>query len=82
MDIISQLEDEIVELRFALKKSRDKQLIYLDILTNINTSLKDLFERERENERFNFGDEVDYRECLVNLDKALKEYKRIYRITF
>lgn len=82
MDIISQLEDEIVELRFALKESRDKQLIYLDILTNINTSLKDLFERERENERFNFGDEVDYRECLVNLDKALKEYKRIYRITF
>jgi hypothetical protein len=82
MDKISQLEDEIVELRFALKESRDKQLIYLDILTNINTSLKDLFERERENERFNFGDEVDYRECLVNLDKALKEYKRIYRITF
>jgi hypothetical protein len=82
MDKISQLEDEIVELRFALKESRDKQLIYLDILTNIDTSLKDLFERERENERFNFGDEVDYRECLVNLDKALKEYKRIYRITF
>jgi hypothetical protein len=82
MDKISQLEDEIVELRFALKESRDKQLIYLDILTNIDTSLKDLFEGERENERFNFGDEVDYRECLVNLDKALKEYKRIYRITF
>lgn len=82
MDKISQLEDEIVELRFALKESRDKQLIYLDILTNIDTSLKDLFEREHENERFNFGDEVDYRECLVNLDKALKEYKRIYRITF
>ena len=82
MDKISQLEDEIVELRFVLKESRDKQLIYLDILTNIDTSLKDLFERERENERFNFGDEVDYRECLVNLDKALKEYKRIYRITF
>jgi hypothetical protein len=82
MDRISELEDEIVELRFALKESRDKQLIYLDILTNIDTSLKDLFEGERENERFNFGDEVDYRECLVNLDKALKEYKRIYRITF
>lgn len=82
MDRISELEDEIVELRFALNESRDKQLIYLDILTNIDTSLKNLFERERENERFNFGDEVDYRECLVNLDKALKEYKRIYRITF
>lgn len=82
MDKISQLEDEIVELRFALKESRDKQLIYLDILTNIDTSLKDLFQRERENERFNFGDEVDYRECLVNLDKAMKEYKRIYRISF
>ena len=82
MDKISQLEDEIVELRFALKESRDKQLIYLDILTNIDTSLKDLFERECENERFNFGDEVDYRECLVNLDKAMKEYKRIYRISF
>lgn len=82
MDKISLLEDEIVELRFALKESRDKQLIYLDILTNIDTSLKDLFQRERENERFNFGDEVDYRECLVNLDKAMKEYKRIYRISF
>lgn len=82
MDQISKLEDEVVELRFALNESRDRQLIYLDILTNIDTSLKDLFERERENERFNFGDEVDYRECLVNLEKALKEYKRIYRITF
>jgi hypothetical protein len=77
---IEELEGLIVDLKFDLKKSKDKELIYLDILSNIDNSLKVLFKREQENERFNLGDEVDYRECVKNLKSALDEYKRVYKL--
>ncbi len=76
------LEDEVVELRFALKDSRTKEMFYLDILNNIDSSISDLFKQEEENERFRLNEEIDYRECLINLKKSLNEYKRIYRINF
>lgn len=79
-DKIEELEGEIVELKFQLQKSKNKEMIYLDILSNIDTSLKILFKREQENERFNLGDEVDYRECVVNLKSSLDEYKRVYKL--
>lgn len=77
---IEQLESEIVDLKFDLKKSKDKEMIYLDILSNIDTSLKVLFKREEENERFNLGDGIDYRECILNLQSAINEYKRVYKL--
>lgn len=76
------LEDEVVELRFALKDSRTKEMFYLDILNNIDSSISDLFKQEEENERFRLNEEIDYRECLINLKKSLNEYKRVYRINF
>jgi hypothetical protein len=79
---IRLLEDEVVELRFDLKDSRTKEMYYLDILNNINTSISDLFKQEEENERFRLNEEIDYRECLINLKKSLNEYKRVYRINF
>lgn len=79
-DKIEELEGEIVELKFQLQKSKNKEMIYLDILSNIDTSLKILFKREQENERFNLDDEVDYRECVVNLKSSLDEYKRVYKL--
>lgn len=79
-DRIEELEAEIIELKFDLKKSKDKEMIYLDILSNIDTSLKVLFKREEENERFNLGDDVDYRECILNLQSAINEYKRVYKL--
>ena len=79
-DKIEELEGEIVELKFQLQKSKDKEMIYLDILSNIDTSLKVLFKREQENERFNVGDEFDYREWIVNLKSSLDEYKRVYKL--
>jgi hypothetical protein len=77
---IEELEGLIVDLKFDLKKSKDKELIYLDILSNIDNSLKVLFKREQENERFNLGDDVDYRECVANLKSSLDEYKRVYKL--
>lgn len=77
-----ELEDRIIELEFELKTSRDKEFIYHDILNNINTSLNDLFIREQENNRFHISEDIDYRECLVNLRNSLSEYRRIYRIQF
>lgn len=77
---IEELEGLIVDLRFDLKKSKDKEMVYLDILSNIDNSLKVLFKREQENERFNLGDDVNYRECIENLKSALDEYKRVYKL--
>ena len=77
---IEELEGLIVDLKFDLKKSKDKEMIYLDILSNIDNSLKVLFTREQENERFNLGDNVNYRECIVNLKSAMDDYKRIYKL--
>lgn len=77
---IEELEGLIVDLKFDLKKSKDKEMIYLDILSNIDNSLKVLFKREQENERFNLGDNVNYRECVVNLKSAMDDYKKIYKL--
>jgi hypothetical protein len=82
MDKIAELEGEIIDLKFDLKESKDKQLIYLDILNNIQTGIDDLFQREYENERFHFNENIDYREALINLNKSLQEYKRVYKINF
>jgi hypothetical protein len=79
---IRLLEDEVVELRFSLKDSKTKEMFYLDILNNIDSSISDLFKQEEENERFRLNEEIDYRECLINLKKSLNEYKRVYRINF
>ena len=79
---IDLLEDEIIELKYQLKKSRDKEYVYLDILSTIEESLKVFFKEEEENNRFGFNDETDYRECIVNLKKSLDEYKRVNNLRF
>ena len=40
---IDSLEEDIIELKYQLKKSKDKEMIYLDILSNIDSALKTLF---------------------------------------
>ena len=40
---IDLLEEEIIELKYQLKKSKDKEMVYLDILSNIDSALKTLF---------------------------------------
>ena len=76
------LRDKVIELEFELKDSKFRELSYLDILNNLDTSLAQLFKEEVENHRFGIGGVVDYRDCLVNLKNNLDEYKRIYRINF
>jgi UTP-glucose-1-phosphate uridylyltransferase len=77
---IESLKSEIVDLRFDLKKSKDKEMIYLDILSNIDNSLKELFKREQENERFNLGDNVDFKQSVMNLKMSMDEYKRVFKL--
>ncbi len=79
-DKIDLLEEEIIELKYQLKKAKDKEMIYLDILSNIYSALRTLFKREEENERFNLGDTLNFRENLVNLKASLDEYIRIYKL--
>lgn len=76
---VQRLEGEIFELESQLKDKTDKMLLYKEMLSEINNSIIDLFRREEENIRFRFDDEIDYRQCVVNLKKSLDEYRRIYR---
>ena len=77
---IDLLEEEIIELKYQLKKSKDKEMVYHDILSNIDSGLKTLFKREEENKRFDMGDVIDYRENILNLQNSLNEYKKIYKL--
>ena len=79
---IQELEGEIIELKAQLKQAKDKELIYKDILFNIEVAIKNVFKREDENTRFNLGEKFDFRECLVNLKKAMNEYRRLYGLRF
>lgn len=79
---IEKLEDEIIELKDQLKKSKDKEIIYLNMLSDIETSIDTLFKREEENERFSLGEVFNFRENIVNLKKSIQEFKRIYRLRF
>lgn len=77
-----ELEGKIIDLQFDLKKCKDRELIFLEIISTIDLSLKDLFNREEENLRFHIDEEINYRDCLLNLKLALNEYKRVYRVNF
>lgn len=77
---IEFLENEVIELIYQLKKSKDKEMIYLDILSNIYGSVKTIFKREEENDRFKLGDVINFRDNVVNLKDSLNEYIRIYKL--
>jgi hypothetical protein len=79
---VQRLEGEIFELQSRLKESNKKELVYKEILSDINNSIIELFELEMENERFNLGAEIDYKSCIQNLKKSLDETKRVYKINF
>jgi hypothetical protein len=79
---IDALEEEIIELKYQLKKSKDKELIYKEILSDIDHSISTLFKREAENDRFGLEETFNFRENLLNLKSSLDEFKRIYKLKF
>ena len=76
---IQELEGEIFEMGSTLKDHRDKERIYQEILSDINNSIIDLFKKEQENIRFNFGEEIDYRQCMIGMKEYLDKIKSVYR---
>ena len=76
---IQGLEGEIFDLRSELQESINKERIYKEILSEINDSIDNLFQREEENERFRFDDKIDFRQYVINVKKDLDEYRRLYR---
>jgi hypothetical protein len=79
---IDTLNEKICDLSIDLKKSKDKELIYKDLLFNIESSLNDLIKRDQENDRFNLGESIDHKQAMLNLKASLDEYKRIYKLRF
>ncbi len=82
MEQEDSLRERIIDLEFELEGTRDRMMIYSEILSNIELSIDELTRREEENERFHFNEKIDYRECIINLKKHLNEYKRVYSINF
>lgn len=82
MEQEDSLRERIIDLEFELEGTRDRMMIYSEILSNIELSIDELTRREEENERFHFNEQIDYRECIINLKKHLNEYKRVYNINF
>jgi hypothetical protein len=76
---IQELEGEIFDLRSELNESIDRERIYREILSEINDSIIELFNREKENERFRFDDKIDFRQYVLNVKEDLDEYRRLYR---
>lgn len=79
---IRLLEDELVELKFSLKDLKDKESAYKEVLSEIKNSIKEIMDFENDNERFNLEAEIDYKSCILNLNKYLTEYKRLYKLNF
>jgi len=75
---IQELEGDIFNLKSELRECIDSERIYQEILSEINNSIDNLFQREEENERFRFDDKVDFRQYVMNLKNDLNEYRRIY----
>jgi uncharacterized FlaG/YvyC family protein len=76
---IQELEGTIFDLRSELNECIDKERIYREILSEINDSIDNLFQREQENERFRFDEKIDFRKYVINVKKDLDEYRRLYR---
>jgi len=76
---IQELEGTIFNLESELRESIDRERIYRDILSEINDSIDNLFQREKENERFRFDEKIDFRQYVINVKKDLNEYRRLYR---
>ena len=75
---IQELEGEVFELKSELRECVDKERIYQEILSEINNSIDNLFQREQENERFRFDEKIDFRQYVINVKNDLNEYRRIY----
>jgi len=56
MDDCQDVHEKNIELEFEIRDVKDKMNVYLDILNNIDNSVSELFEREKENERFGISD--------------------------
>jgi len=81
-DEVSRLEGEVIDLKYELRLSKDRELIFKDLLSEVDNALNQIFEQEKEIERFRLDEKIDYRECLVNLKKSFQECRRVYRVNF
>ena len=75
---IQELEGEIFDLRSELQECVDRERIYREILSEIDDSIINLLQRDKENERFRFDEKIDFKEYVINVKKDLDEYRRIY----
>lgn len=81
-DEVRRLEGEVIDLKYELRLSKDRELIFKDLLSEVDNALNQIFEQEKEIERFRLDEKIDYRECLVNLKKSFQECRRVYRVNF
>ncbi len=77
IDYIDQLKEQLIEME--QKNDKSKELIYLDLLQQIGDSVRIILKRDAENERFNLGDDTNWKDCVIGLKDAINEFNRIYK---
>lgn len=68
-----ELEDEVVDKKQSEQFSFEDKLSFL--VREIYSSVKDLERQQMEHERWNF-DAPDYKQCVENLGKYLRDFSR------
>ena len=74
------LEDKVIENKQNLDVSFEKKLTGL--INEIYDSIKQILEDDKEADRFNEIDNVDFKQAMINLKKYLDEFSRYNRFYF
>lgn len=73
MDKIKALEGEIINLKQLL--SKNKENVLKEFLYDLETSVNDILEKDKENTRFNF-EPIDFKETIINLQKYIAQFRK------
>ncbi len=73
-----RVSDELIDLQQRSEFNKEKPL--LELIRDIQTSIKSELARDVEAERFGETERVDFKESLKNLDKYIDRYKEDYKI--
>lgn len=74
-------QEEYFELQQANKKLKDRDNLFLELLRDIQFSIKMEFNKEQENDQLNLEEEpTDYKASLENLQKYIQAFCRDNRI--
>lgn len=73
-----ELEGEIQDREIQDKYT--KEILLKEFLNEVLNSINDIQRQDMEYERWNLGEKVDFRECILNLKKSIINFKEDNKI--